>query len=143
MKILIIDGQGGNIGRSLAEKITAAFPGEEITAVGTNSAATANMLKASGIRAATGENALKVACKKAGVIIGPIGIIAADSLMGEVTAEMAAAVGSSDAVKILIPMAQCGIFVAGVREAGASKLIEDALEILRTVIDASQKGIIS
>ena len=107
MKILIIDGQGGNLGRQLAKTINEKLENVQIIVVGTNSIATANMLKAGNVVGATGENAVIVNARKADVIIGPIGIVIADSLYGEVTKEMAYAVGSSNAKRILIPMNRC------------------------------------
>ena len=107
MKVVIIDGQGGRIGQSLVEKIKEAKLSCDITAIGTNSAATAAMLKAGADRGATGENPVLVACRDADVIMGPLGIIAADSLMGEITADMAAAVARCSAVKVLLPVNMC------------------------------------
>src|SRR5699024_9961028 len=85
MTILVIDGQGGKLGRQLVKAISERFPQEELVAVGTNSAATANLLKGGAQRGATGENAVLVACRRADIIVGPVGIVVADSLMGEVT----------------------------------------------------------
>lgn len=93
MNILVIDAQGGGIGRQLVAELLRRMPSAEITAVGTNSAATAAMLKAGAHHAATGENAVVVGCRRADVIVGPIGIVIADSLWGEVTPKMAVAVG--------------------------------------------------
>ena len=106
MKILIIDGQGGGIGRQLVEALKRA--GEnDVACVGTNAIATTAMLRAGATRAATGENAALVACREAEVIAGPVGIVIADALLGEVTPRMAAAVGQSLARKVLIPVNQC------------------------------------
>lgn len=128
MTILIIDGQGGNIGRQLVKAIRESFPEQEIIAIGTNAIATANMLKSSPDKAATGENAVIVACRQADVIVGPVGIVIADALLGEVTPQMAVAVGQSRAVRILIPISRCNTHVAGVTDASTSALIEDALK---------------
>ena len=118
MKILIVDGQGGGIGRQLVEALRR--EGErDITCVGTNAIATSAMLRAGAARAATGENAVAVACREAEVIAGPVGIVIADALLGEVTPRMAAAVGQSRARMVLIPVNQCGNFVVGV-PAGAT-----------------------
>ena len=127
MNILIIDGQGGRLGEQLIKAITARLPEASITAVGTNSTATAAMIKAGAQKAATGENPVIVASRKADIIIGPIGIVIADSLMGEVTPAMAAAVGQADAVRILIPMNKCENIVAGVGDLSTSVLIQDAV----------------
>lgn len=95
MKILVIDAQGGGIGKQVVAAVKKQLPELTITAVGTNSIATAAMLKAGADHAATGENAVVVGCKKANVIIGPIGIVIADAMFGEVTPAMATAVGQS------------------------------------------------
>ena len=97
MTILVIDGQGGKLGRSLVEAIKKAFPNIEIMAVGTNSTAANSMHRGGADRVATGENAVKVACQTADIIVGPIGIAMADALMGEISPEMANAVASSNA----------------------------------------------
>lgn len=107
MNILVIDGQGGRLGKQVIETVRKNFPESRITAVGTNAMATAAMLKGGADEGATGENPVIVACRRADYIIGPIGIVIADALLGEVTPKMAAAVGQSDAVRILIPMNRC------------------------------------
>ena len=127
MDILIIDGQGGNLGRQLTKRLREALPQADITAVGTNSTVTENMLKGGADRAATGENAVVVNARRAKVIAGPLGIVIADALLGEVTPAMARAVGSSDAVRVLIPMNRCETLVAGVGEKPMAELIEDAV----------------
>lgn len=135
MRILVIDGQGGRIGRQLIEAIADRYQSLHITAVGTNSTATAAMLKGGAHEAATGENAVKVACRKADVIIGPIGIVIADALVGEVTPEMALAVAQADAVRILIPMNRCDNIVAGIGTDSAASLIGDAVNKLGQIIE--------
>ena len=134
MRILVIDGQGGNIGRQLVKRISEELPQAELRVVGTNSIATANMLKAGAVQAATGENAVIVACRKADVITGPIGIVIADALLGEVTPAMASAVGQSDAVRVLIPMNRCETLVAGVADAPTGILLEDAIEKIKAAV---------
>jgi len=104
MKVIVIDGQGGRMGRAVVEQLRECCPDLPITAIGTNSTATAAMLKAGAQYGATGENPVIVACRDADLIIGPIGIVIADSLLGEITPAMAAAVGASAAHKILIPV---------------------------------------
>ena len=131
MNILILDAQGGGIGRALIAALRQAVPAAEITAVGTNSAATAAMLKAGAHHAATGENAAVVGCRTADVIAGPIGIVIADSLFGEVTPAMAAAVGQSRAKRVLIPVNQCGNLVAGGRDSSISVLVQEAVQMIR------------
>ena len=115
MKIVVIDGQGGNIGRRIVEEIKAKKIGCEILAIGTNSTATALMMKGGADVGATGENPVVLASRDADVIIGPIGIILADSMYGEITPRMAEAIGASRARKILIPITNC-VVVAGVDE---------------------------
>ena len=127
MDILIIDGQGGNLGRQLTRRLREALPQADITAVGTNSTATENMLKGGADRAATGENAVVVNARRAKVIAGPLGIVIADALLGEVTPAMARAVGASDAVRVLIPMNRCDTLVAGVAEKPMGELMDDAV----------------
>ncbi len=135
MKILIIDGQGGRMSGLLAEKIKkASIPGAEIYALGTNSTATAAMLKAGADYGATGENPVLVNCRDADYIIGPLGIMAADALLGEVTPAMAVAVGRSQAMKILLPVNKCSQHVVGVGEYSMSELAEQALSYLLSCI---------
>ena len=134
MNVLIIDGQGGQLGAQLVKEITVQFPKVKLTAIGTNAVATATMLKAGARQAATGENPVIVACRNADVIIGPIGIVIADSLLGEVTPEMAIAVGQADAVRILIPLNKCENLVAGVGELNTAALISDAMEKLSVAV---------
>jgi len=124
MKIMIIDGQGGRMGSLLTEKTkNAAIPGAQIYAIGTNSIATAAMLKAGADYGATGENPV--------LVIGPLGIMAADSLLGEVTPAMAVAVGQSSAMKILLPVNKCNHHVVGVSsEYSMSELAEQAVRYL-------------
>ena len=114
MTILVIDGQGGKLGKSLVESIKKVFPQEELMAIGTNSAAAEAMRRAGADQAATGENPVLVACRRAQIIVGPIGIAIADALMGEISPAMANAVASSSAYRVLIPMNLCGTYVAGV-----------------------------
>jgi len=128
MNIVIIDGQGGRLGKTLVEAVLARFPEAQLTAVGTNTIATAAMIKAGARRAATGENAVIVACRKADFIIGPIGIVIADSLYGEITPAMACAVAQSSASRVLLPMSKCEHIVAGVRDGlGMQELVDDAM----------------
>ncbi len=135
MNLVIIDGQGGQLGAQLIKEITATFKDIELTAIGTNSAATSAMLKAGAKKGATGENPVVVACRKADVIMGPVGIVIADSLLGEITEGMALAVARADAIRILIPMNKCENLVAGVQNGNMGALIADALSKLRAVID--------
>ena len=134
MNILIIDGQGGQLGAQLIKSIMTRFSNVDLTAVGTNATATAAMIKAGAKQAATGENPIIVACRKADIIIGPIGIVIADSLYGEITPQMAVAIGQADATRILIPMNKCENLVAGVRDLTMSAMIEDVLERLSQIV---------
>ncbi len=116
MKIVIMDAQGGGIGRMLTEQMRKALPDQRLVAVGTNAAATAAMLKAGASQGATGENAVRVNAADADLILAPIGMLLCDSMLGEVTDQMALAIGRSPAHKILIPMSRCGVKVAGTPE---------------------------
>ncbi len=126
-RVLVMDGQGGQLGSQIIRELLAKISDIQITAVGTNAVATAAMLKAGATNAATGENPVIVACRKADIIVGPIGIVIADSLMGEVTPAMAVAVGQSDAARILIPVNKCENMVAGVSNLSTTVLIQDAV----------------
>jgi len=122
MKIYVIDGQGGRMGKAIVEQIKARRPGDTVIAVGTNSIATAAMLKAGADAGATGENPVIVACREADVIIGPIGIVLADALYGEVTPAMARAIASCKAKKLLLPVNRCTNHVVGVQDLSLSEL---------------------
>ena len=134
MNLLIIDGQGGQLGAQLIKSLRANFRDLHITAVGTNATASAAMLKAGADQAATGENPVLVACRKADVIIGPIGIVIADSLFGEVTPKMAVAVGQADAVRILLPINKCDNLVAGVAELSTGAILADVVAKVGTLL---------
>ena len=134
MRVVVIDGQGGRMGRLVVEKIRAEQLPCEIVAVGTNAIATSEMLKAGADVGATGENPVIVACRKADVIVGPIGILAADSMMGEVTPAMALAVGQSGVKKLLLPVNHCDNVVVGVKDLTLSKLVAEAVDILRGML---------
>lgn len=139
MHILIIDGQGGKIGKLLIEGVREKLPKAEITAIGTNSIATSNMLKAGPDYAATGANPVIVASGTADVIAGPIGIVIADSLIGEITADMAVAVGRSRAKKVLIPLNKCNNIVAGVMPLSMNELVANAMEQIETCVMDCEK----
>lgn len=131
MKIIVIDGQGGRMGSLIIEKIKESGIREQLVAIGTNSLATSAMLKAGADSAATGENPVIVNSRNAQYIIGPVGIIAADSLMGEITPAMANAVSSSEAFKILLPLNRCNHYIAGIKNTGLSELVTDAVQKLK------------
>lgn len=130
MKIVVIDGQGGSIGRAIVEKLVSRGLDGNLVCIGTNATATANMLKAGAKQGATGENPVVVACRDASYIIGPIGIVMADSMLGEITPKMAEAVGSSKAHKVLIPVNKC-VTVSGVKPMSLNEYIEDAIASLQ------------
>ena len=133
MKILIIDGQGGRLGARLCEEIRKACPEAFLIAVGTNSAASAAMLKTGcADRVATGENAVIVQSRGADLIAGPAGIAMADALLGEVSPAMANSVAASAAYRVLVPMNLCDTYIAGVRE-GTSAVLEDAVGHIRAL----------
>ena len=127
-KVLVIDGQGGGLGRQLVTAIAAACPEAELTAVGTNSLAANAMLKAGAPRAATGENAVVVNCRRADIIVGPIGIVIADALLGEITPTMAAAVCQSGARRVLVPINHCENYVVGVPDQPIGQLVAAAAQ---------------
>lgn len=128
MIVMVVDGQGGRLGASLAERIKKACPDAEILAIGTNSAATAAMLRAGADEGATGENPVRIASQRADVITGPVGIIMADALLGEVTPKMAEYITSARAKKVLIPMNKCNTLIAGINGETVSDLTEDAVK---------------
>lgn len=130
LNIVIVDAQGGGIGRQLVAAVRQELPQSRITAVGANSAATAAMLKAGADRGATGENAVVVACRRADVILGPIGIVIADAMLGEITPRMAAAVAQSGAKRILIPFDHCDNIIVGVPETSMKSLVRQAVDTL-------------
>ena len=134
-KVLVIDGQGGGLGRQLVAAIAAACPEAELTAVGTNSLAANAMLKAGAARAATGENAVVVNCRHADVIVGPIGIVIADALLGEITPAMAAAVCQGGAKRVLVPINHCENYVVGVPEQPVSQLVSAAAQKVKALCE--------
>ncbi len=141
MKIVVIDGQGGRLGRKLAEGIRKVCPQATLLAIGTNSIATENMMNSGcADHLATGENAVIVACRTADIIVGPFGIATADAMMGEISPAMANAVASSAAYRVLIPMNLCNTYVAGVAK-GSAAILDDALEHIRALVSGEQKDI--
>ena len=137
MNILVMDAQGGGIGKQVVTAVRTRFPDVTITAVGTNAAATTAMLRAGANEGATGENAAVVCCRRADVIIGPVGIVIADAMLGEVTPRMAVAVGQSAAKRILIPVNHCANFIAGVADLSVGRLIDSVVaELEKTVCRA-------
>lgn len=137
MRVLVIDGQGGGLGRQLVNAVKERFPEVEILAVGTNSAATNAMLRAGADQAATGENSVAVASGRMDVIMGPIGIVIADSMLGEITPRMALSVGQSLAKRILIPVNFCDNIVVGVTETSMAKNVQNAVDALGRLMENS------
>ena len=136
MKITIIDGQGGRIGCNVIEQLKKRHPKQELYAIGTNVLATSAMLKAGADYGATGENPCIVNAQDSDIIIGPIGIVFANSLLGEITPAIASAIGSSKAFKLLIPVNRCNHWVAGCKEVGLSDYIQMVCEKVETMLDS-------
>lgn len=134
MNILVIDAQGGGIGKQLVARIKKEYPSETVTAVGTNSIATSAMIKAGADQGATGENSVVVACKAADVIIGPVGIVITDAMLGEITGAISQSVAQAKATRILIPFNMCDTLIAGIADTSTSSLIDAAMQSLRSVI---------
>lgn len=134
MKITVIDGQGGRIGRTVIEQLKKKHENLELYAIGTNSAATSSMLKAGADYGATGDNAVIVNAADSDIIVGPIGIVFANALLGEITPAIATAVGASKAFKILIPVSRCNHFIAGCIEASMNDYIRIAVEKIESML---------
>ena len=133
MKVAVIDGQGGKMGQMLIERIKGAGLNCGLIAIGTNSIATSAMIKAGADAGATGENPVIAASRTADVIIGPVGIISADSLHGEITPKMAVAIGQSAARKLLLPVNLCSNYIVGTKQMKLAELIDEAVEELRNI----------
>ena len=136
MKIMVMDGQGGGVGRLLVEALVKTFADAEVVAVGTNATATANMMKGGTLSGATGENAVVYNSGRADVIVGPIGIVMANAMLGEITPKMAEAVTGADAKLFLIPMNRYHATVVGVE---SKKLSEYVDEVVERVAEASRQ----
>lgn len=140
LEILVIDGQGGGMGKSLIERLRARFPQARIVAAGTNSLATAAMLRAGATVGVTGENAIIYNCARASLIMGPIGIVLANAMLGELTPAIARAVGESPAQRILIPVSRCRTLVAGTEDKSFARYLEDAVSAVAVWMEeASEK----
>ena len=135
MNLLVIDGQGGQLGSQIIKAIRTRYNDIDVIAIGTNATATTSMIKSGANQGATGENPVIVASRKADVIIGPVGIVIADALLGEITPKMAVAIGQSNATKILVPVNKCDNLVAGVTNLTTTALIDDALNKLQEIIN--------
>ena len=130
MRIMIMDGQGGGVGRSLVEALADRFPKAQLLAVGTNAAATSNMMKGGAVNGATGENAVIYNSSRVDVIVGPLGIALANAMLGEITPKMAEAVSSSDARLLLLPVNKCHAVVAGVEGKKLRDYVKDAVDMV-------------
>ena len=134
MKIIIIDGQGGGVGKALVEEVKSRLPEQPLLVLGTNAMATAGMLKAGADMGATGESAIVYNCRDADIILGPMGIVLAYSMLGELSPAMAQAVGESKAVRILVPIGKCRTKIAGLNDVTLSSAVEAAAyEVVRLV----------
>ena len=131
LTIMVVDAQGGGLGKQLITLIRKELPNVHIIAVGTNSVASSTMLRAGADEAATGENSVRVVSKKVDVIIGPVGMVIADAMLGEITRKMACAIAQSPAKRIMIPFNNCDNYVAGTSDTSTGKLIADAVAKLR------------
>lgn len=134
MKVVVIDGQSGRIGQLFIEKAVKANLNCDLIAIGSNAIATSSMLKAGASMGATGENSVMVASRTADIIVGPIGILAADAMLGEITPAMAAAVGQSNAIKLLLPVNLCNNIVVGTQSLSLSAILDEAVELLRQIL---------
>ncbi|MFV0400259.1 MAG: DUF3842 family protein [Oscillospiraceae bacterium] len=130
MKIVVIDGQGGRMGRSIIEELRANQIEAEIVAVGTNGAATATMMGAKADAGATGENAVIVNCRDADYIIGPVGILVADALHGEISPAMSVAVGQSKAKKILLPVSRCNTCIVSTQDMPLGEMVKQLSKLI-------------
>lgn len=138
MKIAVIDGQGGGIGKNIVESIKSNINDDiEIIALGTNSIATSTMLKSGAHKGATGENAIKVMSNKVDIITGPIAILVANSMMGEISPPISEAISNSEAIKYLLPLNRCNINIAGIKSQKINDLIEDLINLIQEEIKKS------
>ncbi len=133
--ILIVDAQGGGLGKQLISTLRKEIGNLRILAVGTNTVATSAMLKAGADEAATGENSILVASRKADLIIGPIGMVIADAMLGEITPVIARAIAQSDAKRVLIPFSNCDNYIAGVSDFSTGRLIQDAVNQVKKYLE--------
>lgn len=137
MKLLVIDGQGGGVGKSLVAALKARMPAQQVIALGTNVQATAAMLRAGADAGATGESAIRYQCRTADIIMGATGILHANAMMGEISPGIAAAVSLSEARKILVPLERCGLMIAGVGRQPLDGLIRQAADMAAALCDGS------
>lgn len=140
MKVVVVDGQGGRLGKLLVEGLRERLPQARVYAIGTNSMATATMLKAGAHYGATGENPAARAVMDADAVLGPIGIVVAHAILGEVTPVIAQAVGGCRGKKFLIPMNSCGVVVAGVRDLGLAAYVRQAVADAAAYLEEGKEG---
>lgn len=138
LRIIIIDGQGGGVGRSLVTALKQLMPSQPLIALGTNAQATAAMLKAGADQAATGESAIRYQCRRADVILGVTGILHANAMMGEISPAIAMAVSLSEAQKVLVPLERCGLLIAGVQGQSLDALIRQAANMVKALIEQAE-----
>ena len=132
MRIAVVDGQGGGIGKAVVENLRNAFGDDiDIVALGTNALVAATMLKAGANEGASGENAVVTTAGKVDIIIGSMAIIAANSMLGELTPAMAKSIAESDAKKILIPLNRCNLYVAGIQNIPLPHYIDNVIEMIK------------
>nr|WP_321306332.1 DUF3842 family protein [uncultured Sphaerochaeta sp.] len=137
VQLVVIDGQGGSLGKALVAAIKKTFREVEVLGIGTNSLAASAMLKSGADAIATGENPVIVACRNADLIVGPLGILTSDALHGEITPAMAVAIAQSKAHKILVPISKCNVTIVGIQEAPLSMMIDFTLEEIRSFLDST------
>ncbi|MBZ4673423.1 MAG: hypothetical protein JG773_392 [Spirochaeta sp.] len=137
VQLVVIDGQGGSLGKALVAAIKKTFSQVEVLGIGTNSLAASAMLKSGADAIATGENPAIVACRNADLIVGPLGILTADALHGEITPAMAVAIAQSKAHKILVPISKCNVTIVGIQDAPLSMMIDFTLEEIRCFLDST------
>ena len=135
MKLVVIDGQGGGVGKSLVAALKARMPEQPVIALGTNVQATSAMMKAGADKGATGESAIRYQCRTADIIMGVTGILHANAMMGEISPGIAAAVSLSEAQKVLVPLERCGLNIAGVGKQPLDSLIRQAAEMAAAFIE--------
>ena len=140
MNVAVVDGQGGGIGRAIVEKVKKAFPDLNVLALGTNAVATGQMLRAGADEGATGENAIIHNMQHVDIVIGVIGILNANSMMGEMSPAMAAAIGGSHTFKILLPINRCHIHVVSVEDLPLGSHIDNAVMVLGDYLKNSSKA---